>query len=399
MGKIINKILFIYIISIYIFDYKPLYTNISNLLVLIFICLSIFQMLVNKKEIKLNEFLISYLIFIFIALLSYFYALNKSIALIKVKTISQIYVLVFILINYLDNYKKIRKIMNYFIYSGVITSIYLLFNSNVGRNVRIGEILGNENTMGIIISISFIFCFYSILFEKKYIYIFPSIFMLVTILLTGSRTAFGFFMIGNSILLWFRYKNIISLKRKIQIMILGILITILICYLVFSVPIFYNSLGKRIINVFSFFNGDVVRENSIKDRTYMIKLGIKLFKEKPILGYGMDNYKVCFKKVTGIRQRYAHNNYIELLVDVGIIGTLSYYFMYFIVWFGIYRRRKILGDLYYLFSSFIISILAINFATVVYDTKYINIIFAIISSSIVLCNKIIIKKKKKLKLD
>lgn len=66
-------------------------------------------------------------------------------------------------------------------------------------------------------------------------------------------------------------------------------------------------------------------EGSTVDRAYFISLGWDLFGERPLFGYGIGGFGFF------ARGYYAHNNYIELMVGVGLIGVLLYYFMYFFV--------------------------------------------------------------------
>lgn len=84
-------------------------------------------------------------------------------------------------------------------------------------------------------------------------------------------------------------------------------------YSIFNIPIFYSILGRRLESSFDFYSGGEKNEGSLSMRSYMIKFGLEKFQEKPILGY-------------------AHNNYIELLVNIGVIGAVAFYPMYILVY-------------------------------------------------------------------
>lgn len=56
-------------------------------------------------------------------------------------------------------------------------------------------------------------------------------------------------------------------------------------------------------------------------------MGLNAFKESPILDIGLDNARFMTMAVYGF-EHYLHNNYVELLVDTGLLGFCTYYAMY-----------------------------------------------------------------------
>ena len=100
-------------------------------------------------------------------------------------------------------------------------------------------------------------------------------------------------------------------------------------------------------------------------------------KESPLIGYGIDNYRILLGKNIGLIT-YAHNNYIELLVGVGILGTVIYYAMYVNALICLLRSKKNL-NLRYLFLTFLLVVFIIDFASVNYFSKHIYIVLAMSS--------------------
>jgi len=274
------------------------------------------------------------------------------------------FIFIVALVNYVDDYDKLRKLIKYFIYSGIIASFYILFNFlyNYGFShfFRLGRVLGNQNAMGIIIGIATTFSFYFLVFEKKYLYIFPFIITAIMVLLTGSRTALVFVVLNTIFLIYF--KNRSSFKGKLKAVILILLLFLLSYYLIFNISIFYTIIGRRVENYIAFLSGSGTNEGSISLRNYMIKFGIEKFKEKPFFGWGIANYRAVLEQDIEIRT-YAHNNYVELLVDVGTIGMVVYYLMYI---FSLFKLKKIKIGVYenykYLFISLFLSILIIGYS-------------------------------------
>jgi len=379
MDLVINNILFLYILSLYIFTFTPGLNLVSNTIAGIFILLVGIKMYLQKRRIIFDWFLFLYLFFILICLISYFIALEPFTSIERVKTLFLYFILIFSLINYIDNDDKLEKLIIYFIYSGVISSIIILFGSDLSQMYvkGLGKILGNQNTVSIITGMAAVFSFYFILHKGKYIYIFPYVITSTMVLLTRSRT--GLVLVIVNIFLLICFSDRIKFKKKIKYIILSILILFLFYYLALNVPILYELVGKRWEHAIHFFCGIGTSESSILSREQMIKFGFKMFKEKPILGYGINNYKILYENAFG-RRTYSHNNYIELLVGVGIIGLISYYLMYFKIIFELVKMKsKSLKNYSYLFLSLLISILIISYSSVYYYEKHFYIILAMSS--------------------
>ena len=377
MDSVINNILFLYILSLYIFTFIPGLNLVSNAIGGIFILLVGIKMYLQKRRIIFDWFLFLYLLFILVCVISCFIALEPFTSIDRVKTLFLYFILIFTLINYIDNYDKLEKLITYFICSGVISSIIILLGSDLSQMHTFGKILGNKNTMSVIIGMTVVFSFYFILYKEKYIYIYPAIITLIVVLLTRSRTGFVLVMVNIFLLICFLDR--IDFKKKIKYIILIILALFLFYYLTANVPFLYKIVGKRWEHVTHFFRGIGTSEKSILVRAQMIKFGFKMFQEKPIFGYGINNYKVLFKNAFGIR-RYSHNNYIELLVGVGIVGLISYYLMYFKIMFELIKvKSKSLKNYRYLFLSLLISILIIGYSNVYYFKKHFYFILAMSS--------------------
>ncbi len=62
------------------------------------------------------------------------------------------------------------------------------------------------------------------------------------------------------------------------------------------------------------------REGSANTRFRMIQEGVALWRESPIIGYGINQFRWVSSFTT-----YSHNNYTELLVSFGAIGFLLYH--------------------------------------------------------------------------
>ena len=361
--------------SLYFFTFVQGLNNISNAIAAVFIFLVATKMLIEKRKVIFNSFLLIYLFFIIICIISYFYAIDQMTALISIRSLILYFIFIVFLINYIDNYDKLIILLDFFIYAGLFAAIYLFINSDIYSVKRLGGLLGAVNRIGIIIGISALFSIYFILFQKKYLYLLPAMVCVVMVLATGSRVALVLVVLGSSLLFYFNNKN--SFKGRIKSITLGILLLFLFYYLLFNVPYFYQIAGVRVENMLKFIRAEQVDDSSIIIRTYMFRYGLELLKESPLIGYGIGNYRILLGKDIGLIT-YAHNNYIELLVGVGILGAVIYYAMYVNALICLLRSKKNL-NLRYLFLTFLPVVLIIDFASVNYYSKHIYIVLAMSS--------------------
>jgi O-antigen ligase len=136
------------------------------------------------------------------------------------------------------------------------------------------------------------------------------------IFLTGSRKAmiavllFGFFVF---------LKVLVKAKFLQKIVILALGSGALAgLFLVMKNSVFFARLNRA----YEMFTGKNVVEGSLNERAHMIGDGLRLWTEKPLFGWGTDQ----FRYLSGY-QTYSHNNYVELLGNNGVVGLALYYAM------------------------------------------------------------------------
>ena len=372
--NIINPIMFIYILGLYIFTYRPGYNVISNLSAIILIIVIWLSNFITKKKVIFNAYIIMQLIFIFICAFSSIYAINTDTSVSKVITLLFLFVVTFSLVNYLDAVEKVEMVLSYIMYSGVITCIYILTVSDFSYVTRFGGELGNVNSIGLNIAASAIICFSRIVSKKKYSYIILLLLMITCILLTGSRKSL-LLVVGSFLLIAFlRNKN--SIRKFIKFIIITALISLIFYYLIFEIPIFYKIIGHRFENLFDFISGQGTNEGSINVRYNMTKIGLQFFIEKPILGYGIDNYRFLYAGT------YSHNNAIELMVGTGIFGFLIYYLMQIAVLRDLIKmiNRPQLREITHIFITILLSYIFMSPALIYYYDKIYGVLISIASA-------------------
>jgi len=206
----------------------------------------------------------------------------------------------------------------------------------------------------------------------RYLNIANIIVMSYAMFLTGSRKYIIVIIIFACINLIFKSGNIMKKLTSLVIILLG---SIIVYTLVMKVPSFYDLFGYRLESLFSFFSSDYRISASDDLRKYLIERGVAYFTERPIFGWGHNSYQVLFGLESGYLL-YSHNNYIELLVNLGLIGFVIYYSYYFILVKRIYIN-KISEPLDLFFIGFIIGSLILDIGDIGYEKIFVQLFLAI----------------------
>ena len=374
LDSVTNGLIFLYILSIYIFTYREGYNIISNALALLVVLTVWIGIFISGKKIRFNLVLLLQLLFIVFCLFTALYAISPSTVISKVKTLMLIFLVMLTLVNYIDTQEKLKKIIVYFIISGFVSGVCMLLNSDFSSITRYGRELGNQNAVGMNIAISAVFCFYFILSEKKYLYALSYFVMIPCILLTGSRKSLIFLVCSIVLVLYLTNRN--SFTKLLKFILILVFVVLIFNYLIFQIPIFYQIIGERIENLFSFISGKGTEEASMNIRYNMTRLGLDFFINRPLYGYGIDNYRFLYGNT------YSHNNFIELLVGTGIFGFLLFYLTNIILVRHLLRlsKNRELELICFTLLAIIVSYILLSPSLVYYDSKHFNILLTMASS-------------------
>ena len=279
------------------------------------------------------------LLFVGICLVSNLWSIDTNASYLGARAAIEIAIIGNLLIAFIDNEEKVIFLYRCFVIAGfiLVMKCIVVVPINMWGTARIGNAIYNPNAIGLHLAISAICAVQLVNIRKKNIYYLVVCIFFVTILLTGSRKSFLFFLIGVPLLYTV---NLNKISKKMLIIPIIFLFVLAAYKIVLNVPEFYGILGKRLEGLFNLLLGQGKVDNSTKTRINMINIGMSLFKNKPFLGYGISSYA----SLSGYNM-YAHNNYIELLVGVGLIGTFIYYSIYAYIIFQLTKiRKKILGN-------------------------------------------------------
>lgn len=316
------------------------------------------------------------LLFCIFCYLSSLWAIDSARSIGKGNTILEILVLLSVIILFLQQYENpVDILLKCIMWGGFFVPLYIIGRyglSNLINIIVIGDRIDNDvlnaNSIGMISAYSAIISFYYIQYEgfsRWNIMLLPSILM---IFVSGSRKAFIIVFIG--IFLFLLLKSINSkncFNRLIKIW--GVIVSIIVVIYVSSKLPIFQSIIRRFLTMIKTLSYATIDSASTYTRIKLINLGIKIFKEHPILGIGIDN---ATELVAGLFYKdyyYLHNNYIELLADGGIIGFGIYYFIYVILFIKLWKNRDFTSGEFNIVCVLFILRLIIDFGMVSYEGK------------------------------
>lgn len=218
--------------------------------------------------------------------------------------------------------------------------------------IRASGVTENANTFGL--NIIFLGLILIYLIEKKgafNIFIKSLTFMMIlnAIVLSGSRKII---IATVLIIAYYYFKNYFTSLSKLKIAANAMLLFLMIIFIIINSHYLVGILN----NVYGFERLIMRDDNSFSDRENMIATAINLFKERPILGYGIDNFRVISSFNT-----YSHNNFTELLVSLGVLGFIMYYFIYLnLIKLSLYVYQKIKKSEVFIFTVFYVTLILIQ---------------------------------------
>ena len=332
---------------------------------------------IRNKKIIFDGYVKWLIIFVLLSLCSVNWAMNKSIAFDMSKTLF-LNLLCMYSISYLISLKaeRLLLILNCFVVFPLILEIQVIIKGGVFAFLHSRDAGGiNGNTVGICAAFGACFALWFYFEKRRKMHLFLCLINIVITVLSSSRKSIVCFVIPLLFMAFYQ-KNKDVLKKLLKFATVLILVVIGIV-LLFKVPILYNTVGNRIEPLLlSILGTESTMDASATTRLNLINWGIEWFKQKMLLGYGIDNYRIVLHYFHSDYPLafYAHNNYVELLVDLGIVGIITYYFIYVKCLYFSIKKRTILSRIQMLFVGVVISLLISEYGLVSYYDKYTQII-------------------------
>lgn len=242
-----------------------------------------------------------------------------------------------------------------FVALAVLASVILLVQNLIAYgNVLFREQDINPNTVAILDAYA---VFFLIVRGKHRFWILP---LAAFIVLSGTKKAV--ILLAVAVVLYYCFKYPKRLPK--YLIIFGVLF-FLLWQLLLRVDFLYQTLGQRMEALFRYLGGGE-GDATIFSRAYYAELGMNYFRRRPWTGHGIG----CFHTLPGSYGNYSHNNFVELLFSVGIVGFVFYYLMYaFLIFHSLRLWFKTKNNCALLSLCLSVSTLAIDYAIVSYYSR------------------------------
>lgn len=321
--------LFYILLVFYMSWFQAAFFQVNNLLMvfgapmILFLLLHMYRYKVNLKKAFPLEIIVWVVFGLIVLTMGFFNATDKMLHISSVITYFQ-FLLVTWAIYYISRCDgKVDFFINSFIILAIIsalTSLVIAYDYGGGR-LTMGQ-NNNPNTLGLMMTFGIGF----ILFKLRLHKILKSTFLLLliilftyVIILTGSRKS-----ILSGLLLFLFWIFMVSMPQikslplinKIKYLLILIIFIAALYFILY--PILVDSiLWERLIRLFQFGS---------ETRSGMYVEAWRIFKEYPVFGAGMQQYRVI-----SIYGTYSHSTYAEAIANTGIVGTFIYFSTYLII--------------------------------------------------------------------
>ncbi|MBR3134850.1 MAG: O-antigen ligase family protein [Clostridia bacterium] len=153
---------------------------------------------------------------------------------------------------------------------------------------------------------------------------------IIALMLTGKRVLAIIPIVATIALLFVNIKSI-KKSRIVTMILIGIILAFFIVRFVPSTQIVI----KRFIE-------DADDLETFNNRDTMWYYSLKMFNNKPIIGYGINTYRT-FLRNNGVVERLimnGHNMYLQLLGETGIVGSILFFVLFIMALFKNYKLLK-----------------------------------------------------------
>ena len=291
------------------------------------ILFAVYLFIVNTHHFKLTipagsqRYLFRYSAFLLVSIISYTWSLNKSEWLVAILAISQCIILGVSIIYYIREDTKIVFLTRSILFASLVLCVRLFVSvpKSAWGTERVGIYInyGYVSVSYVLASASIIALYYALREKKMLDFLLTVIFVFVSAL-TGTKKGVVVFIVGAAVILLKMVKSPVKILRNVFVV---LTVAAILCFLIMKVDILYNAVGKRFVSSINQIYGTGI-DKSTRDRALLIEWGLDTFGLNPLVGVGIDGFK---SSPYNLIHYYAHNNYVELLADLGLLGTFLYY--------------------------------------------------------------------------
>lgn len=380
---IANILILLYAISIYIWSDDEGMVIYSTLLCFASMAFMLIVVL-PRRHIVISRPMAYLILFDVYCLASILWAREPARAeTIALRTLPLLTVFAIILYNYIVEIDGEKLLVDAIYIAGIALGIYTIaMQGGIGgylqllnSGVRVGDNVNNVNVIGLGTGISVIIAFYYIMFHRKIYHLVPLALCGFVALGTGSNKALVIMVLGCLLVLMFYANvtnNVFTLLKA-----LGVLFAFSVTFIALLQLPMFETINTRFEGMINAYLGVGRIDNSARIRDYLVQVGLRQFAKTPFFGIGINSGATVALQAVG-HDYYLHNNYVELLVDCGVVGAFFFYGAIFSSLLKVMKGLKKGGPIFALVAIILLAWLIIQYGYVCYysKTSYLYIVLA-----------------------
>ncbi|WP_119066650.1 O-antigen ligase family protein [Aggregatilinea lenta] len=307
-------------------------------------------LLARKRTIYLPTEVGPLVVFLLWCVASLFWANGPAWSLMTIKTLAQLIVFWIISVNVMVFYGSIIPAIVGLL-AGLVWAIFNAVKSNnmslsQTTDTRIASLLSNANLYAVALGLGILASLYLYRFSPLLVRWFLIGFIILAVqqifFFSGSRKG----MIGVVLIFGFYWGIMLILNgRRHPGQIILFLLGIVVAYIAISWLIANSPFGDRLLG-YRDEPSFLVREN-------LFDYSLEHWEQSPIIGHGAKQFTAIYERDFGI-VTYSHSNYLEILVNNGVVGLLIFYSFYALIaikYAGAFlAHRATVGDMAWAFT-------------------------------------------------
>lgn len=262
--------------------------------------------------------------------------------------------------------------------SAAVSVLYALLTEDPTRTAgRLTGTYGNPNTLAIM-GVLGLTVFFSGVMSAGRIWSMITTYLGSVVLLLGVLASASLKGIGGT-LSSFLIAVVIpgSRRRAWTLMALVIGFMTVLFAVVAQLRTYWEEALRRVDVTFTTLGMSVGANESIVERLEFIRKGAALIAEAPVVGRGLESFRWLSGAGT-----YAHNNFIEIAVALGLIGVVLYYVFPLVILIAAIRSRGLDRDIKRFILIAIPTLIILDVAFVSYATKLVSLLLVSLAGAI-----------------
>lgn len=300
------------------------------------------------KEVILSPILFTFILFLLWGLGSFFYAFNTSEVLIETFRNFTLFLNLILTTYFLKKYDL--NLERFFIIVSLILfyEVVLVLFKTLQQNGTLFNLNRNQVSLGIAANINI--TSYSILYKIPFLFFLRknswrlilaavlAFSAFYVVLMLGSRSAYLAIITFSILSVLFHITN----RTNIRYSVFLFLLPALLAFSAFNLTS-TDSMGLERVSTLT----EISSDQSLSQRKSYYLLSLDYFKENPVFGMGLGNWKIesipyiIDTKKSYIMPYHAHNDYLQVLAETGIIGFSLYLLIFIFLVIALFKIYKL----------------------------------------------------------